>query len=303
MKLIGRICPVSLCVSLYVMTCSILAAQEQPAAPPPPASAQTPPAQPASPTEQPRVAAPIPTPEPESIERMFSISLSDWVPFGANTGLHAGSQAILPPPHELTLPGKPYRAYGVLVTIPMKGSSRLEFSYDTLNVNGNIVAPTELGLFGGTISQGEPLYTTYSLRHLKLSYNFLTFPNPPEGSKLRFKTLWEFHYLHTTPAVTATVSAPGQPIGDTESIYLPAVGLGMEYVPSKHFRLEVRGSGMLVPHHTTLGDTDGSAVVRLGRIEVFAGAKFLHFRSSPNSDTFIRGTIWGPDAGVRWVFK
>jgi hypothetical protein len=241
--------------------------------------------------------------EPENLERMFSIGLFDWIPSSTSTALHAGSQAILPPPHELTLPGKPYRAYGLLITIPMKGSSRLEFSYTTVNVNGNIIAPTDLGLFGGTISQGEPLSTTYSLRHIKMSYNFLTYPNPPQDAKLRFKTLWEFHYLRSYPTVTATVTAPDQPLLDTESILLPAVGLGMEYVPSKHFRMEIRGSGMAVPHHSTLADAEGSAVVRLGRIEIFAGGKFLHFKSSPNSDTFIRGTLWGPDGGVRWVFK
>jgi len=312
------------------MVCSILVAQQAPAppsaaqtpapapvAPPPAAPAKTPapvappPAAPAKtpapvvppPAAQARTPAPVVQPEPENIERMFSIGLFDWIPFGVNTGLHAGSQAVLPPPHELTLPGKPYRAYGLIVTIPMKGSSRLEFSYTTLNVNGDIIAPTDLGLFGGTISQGEPLSTTYSLRHLKLSYNFLTYPNPPQDAKLRVKTLWEFHYLKTQPTVTATVTAPDQPLSGSQNIYLPAVGLGMEYVPSKRFRMEVRGSGMLVPHHATLGDTEGSAVVRLGSIEIFAGAKFLHFKTTPNSDTFIRGTIWGPDGGVRWVFR
>lgn len=234
---------------------------------------------------------------------MFSIGLSDWVTSSASAGLHAGSQAILPPPHELTLPGKPYRAYGVLVTLPMKGSSRLEFSYDTLNANGNILAPTDLGLFGGVIAQGEPLHTTYSVRHLKMSYNFLTYPNPPQDAKLRIKTLWEFHYLQLKPGVTATVSAPDQPVTQSQRIILPAVGLGLEYVMSKHFRLEMRGSGMAFPHRSTLGDAEGDAVVRLGSIEIFVGGKFLHFKTSPKSDTFMSGTIWGPDAGVRWVFK
>jgi len=190
-----------------------------------------------------------------------------------------------------------------MVTIPMKGSSRLEISYMTLNDNGNILAPTDLGLFGGTIAKGEPLYTTYSLRHLKLSYNFLTYPNPPQDAKLRIKTLWEFHYLRTYPTVTETVTAPDVPLIDSQRIMLPAVGLGLEYVPSKHFRLEVRGSGMAVPHHSTLGDTEGSAVVRIRSLEIFVGGKFLHFKTSPKSDTFMRGTVWGPDAGVRWVFK
>jgi len=268
----------------------MLAAQDQPAPPP-------------APPAKPPVLAAQPQAPDDDVSRMFSVALYDWVPFGANTGLHAGTKAFLPPPHELTLPGKPYRAYGLLVTIPMKGSSRLEFSYTTLNDNGNIVAPTDLGLFGGTISQGEPLYTTYSLRHLKLSYNFLTYPNPPQDAKLRIKTLWEFHYLQVKPGVTATVTAPGQPLLDSQRIILPAVGLGLEYVMSKHFRLEVRGSGMTFPHHSTIGDADGDAVVRLGRLEIFMGGKFLHFKTSPKSDTYIKGTVWGPDAGVRWVFK
>jgi hypothetical protein len=278
------------------MTCSILAGQQQPPATPPPATAQAPPA-------QPRVAPPVQTPEPEDIERMFSIGLSDWVTSSASSGLHAGSQAILPPPHELTLPGKPYRAYGVMVTLPMKGSSRLEFSYDTLNANGNILAPTDLGLFGGTIAQGEPLHTTYSVRHLKMSYNFLTYPNPPQDAKLRIKTLWEFHYLQLYPGVTATVTAPDQPLTQSQRIILPAVGLGLEYVMSKHFRMELRGSGMTFPHRSAIGDAEGDAIVRIGHIEIFVGGKFLHFKTSPKSDTFMSGTIWGPDGGVRWVFK
>ncbi len=232
---------------------------------------------------------------------MFSIGFSAWLP-SASTSLHAGSQAILPPPHELTLPGKPDRAFGLLVTVPMKGSSRLEFSYTSLNTNGSILAPTDLGLFGGTIAQNEPLATNYSLRHLKLSYNFLSYPNPPDA-KLRIKTLWEFHFIQVKPTVTATVTAPDQPLVDSQRIMLPAVGLGLEYVATKRFRMELRGSGMMFPRRSTIADAEGTAVVRLGNIEVFAGGKFLHFKTSSNSDTYISGTVWGPDAGVRWVFK
>ena len=294
MNLIGRICPALLCLTF----CSCLLAQQPPAAQIP-APAQAPPS---TPSPAPPVQA-VPTREPENIENMFSIGLIDWVPFSANTGLHAGKQAILPPPHELTLPGKPYRAYGVMVTFPAKGSSRLEFSYNTLNVNGNLIGPTDLGLFGGTIPKGEPLATKYSVRHLKLSYNFLTYPNPPQDAKFRVKTLWEFHYLRTYPTVIATASGPDQPLTATQSILLPTVGLGVEYIATKHFRLEMRGSGMAIPHRSALGDAEGSAIVRIRSLEFFAGAKFLHFKSSPKGDTYIRGTIWGPDAGVRWVFR
>jgi hypothetical protein len=234
---------------------------------------------------------------------MFSISLFDWLPSSRDTGLHAGSKAILPPPHELTLPGKPYRDYGLLITFPMKGSSRLELSYTTLNANGSIIAPTDLGLFGGTIAKAEPLSTSYSLRQIKMTYNYLTYPNPPQDAKLRFKTLWEFQVVQLYPTVIATVTAPDQPLTVTQRIILPTLGLGMEYVPSKHFRMEIRGSGMTIPHHSALGDADGSLVGRVGRMEIFAGAKLLHYKTSPNSDTYMRGTLWGPYGGLRWVFK
>jgi hypothetical protein len=268
----------------------MLCAQQQP----PPAQPPAPAAKPAPPVVQPQ--------EPENIERMFSIGLYDWLPYGG-PALHAGTKAVLPPPHDLTLPKKPYRAYGVLVTIPTKGSSRVEVSYLTINDRGSALAPTDLGLFGGTIAKDEPLSMAYSLRQFKLSWNYLTYPNPPQDAKFRVKTLWEFHYMQIKPSVEATVTAPGQPLTGSERILLPAVGLGMEYVPSKRFRLELRGSGMTFPHKSALGDAEGSAVVRVRSLEIFVGGKFLHFKTSPNSDTFVSGTLWGPDGGVRWVFR
>jgi len=286
-KLTGRICPLLVCLTICFVWCSLSAAQQPPA---PQASA-------------PKAQAPPPQPqEPENIERMFSIGLYDWLPSGG-PALRAGTKAVVPPPHDLTLPQKPSRAYGAIVTFPTKGNTRLEFSYLTINDRGNTIAPTDLGLFGGTISKGEPLAMDYSLRHFKLSWNYLTYPNPPQDAKFRVKTLWEFHYVQIKPTVVATVTAPDQPLSGSQRVLLPAVGLGIEYVPSKHFRMEMRGSGMLVPHHATLGDAEGSAVVRLGSLEIFAGGKVLHFRTSPQQDSFIQETLWGPYGGVRWVFR
>jgi hypothetical protein len=223
---------------------------------------------------------------------MFSIGVFDWMASGGPS-LHAGAQAVIPPPHDLTLPQKPRRAYGAMVTIPMKGSSRLELSYTTIYDRGGALAPTDVGLFGGIIPQNEPLDMDYTLRHFKLSYNYLSYPNPPQDAKFRIKTLWEFHYLQIQPTVVATVSAPFQPLTAKQSIKLPAVGLGLEYVASRRFRLELRGSGMAIPHRTSLGDAEGSAVVRLGSLEFFAAKQ----------DTYVSGTLWGPDVGVRWVFR
>ncbi len=291
MKLIGRICLVVLCVMTCSWWCSTLSAQQPPEPPP---AAQQPPVPPKVPAAQAQ--------EPENIERMFSISLYDWVPSGGPS-LRAGAQAVLPPPHDLTLPKKPSRAFGGTITFPMKGSTRLEVSYLTLSDRGNAPAPTDLGLFGGTIAQGEPLAMDYSLRHLKLVWNYLTYPNPPQDAKLRIKTLWEFHYVQIKPTVVATVTAPDQPLAGSQRIMLPAVGLGVEYVPSRHFRIEARGSGMGIPGHSAIGDGEATIVGRVGKLEIFGGGKALYFRTSPSKqDTFIKGLLWGPYGGIRWVF-
>jgi hypothetical protein len=210
---------------------------------------------------------------------------------------------VVPPSHDLTLPQKPSRAYGATVTFPAKGSTRLEFSYLTVNDRGNAVAPTDLGLFAGTIAKGEPLAMDYSLRQLKLSWNYLTYPNPPQDAKFRIKTLWEFHFLQVYPTVVATVTAPDQPLTEKQRIFLPAVGIGFEYVPSKHFRMEWRGSGMGIPNHAAIGDSEGTLVGRIRSLEIFAGGKFLYYRTSPKKETYITNVLWGPFGGVRWVFK
>ena len=247
--------------------------------------------------------APVAQPqEPENIDRMMSIGAYDWLPSGG-PALRGGDKPVDTTSHDLNLPRRPYRAYGVMITFPTKGNTRLEFSYLTLNGNGNITAPRDVGFFGGTVPKNEPLFVDYSLRHYKMSWNYLTYPNPPQDAKLRIKTLWEFHYLQFKPTIVETVTAPLQPLAASQRLILPAVGLGLEYVPSRHFRMEARGSGMMLPKHSGIGDAEAGFVVRLGSLEFFAGGKLLYFRTSPQQETYAKGFLWGPDGGIRWVFR
>ena len=233
---------------------------------------------------------------------MFSIGLYDWLPSGGPS-LRGGVNLTDPSSGDLKLPQKPSRAYGAMVTIPTKGWSRLEVSFLTMSDSGSAIAARDLFLLGTSIPQNEPLATGYSLRHIKASWNYLTYPNPPQDAKLRIKTLWEVHYVSVKPSVELTSTAPGVPFTQTQSIILPAVGLGVEYVASRHFRMEIRGSGMALPHRAALGDADATAVVRVRSLEVFAGGKGLYFRTSPQNDTYTRGLLWGPYGGLRWVFR
>lgn len=296
MKLIGRNCPLAVCLIVMAGGGASLSAQQAPAAPPAKPDPQAAPAQ-----EAPARQAPAPQQEPENLDRMLSVAVYDWVPYGGSF-LRGGAQGFVPPSHDLDLPRNPSRAYGAVVTLPMKGNTRLEVSYLTVNDSGNALAPTDLGLFGGNIAKDEPLFMKYSLRQIKFSWNYLTYPNPPQDSKFRVKTLWEFHYIQLKPSVTLTVTAPDQPLNESQRILMPAAGLGMEYVPSRHFRIEARGSGMGFPSHPAVGDGDVTVVGRIRKLEIFAGGKALYFRTSPQKETFIKGFLWGPYGGLRWVF-
>ena len=277
MKLIGRICPY-LVVCLFLLS-AVLTAQQPPVPP--------------------RVISPQAS---DPIERMFSISVYDWLPQG-RPAIRGGVKTTNPAGRDLDLPKNPRRAYGAMLTVPMKGNTRLEVSYLTLNDSGTAVASHDVTFLDGVIPQNEPLSLDYKLRHIKVAWNYLTYPNPPDA-KLRIKTLWELHYVQVIPTVVLNTLAPDQRLAaDKRNLILPAVGLGLEFVPSSHFRLELRGSGWGLPNRAVLGDGEATMVGRIRSLEIFAGAKALYFRTTPQKDTYIKGTLWGPQAGVRWVFR
>ena len=83
-----------------------------------------------------------------------------------------------------------------------------------------------LSLFGSTIPQGDFISSTYRLRNAQLTWNYLTWPAPPEDSKWRFHTLYSFNYT----GVSATVDAPFEP----SATFVPAHGY-QEYLLS-HIR-------------------------------------------------------------------
>ena len=92
------------------------------------------------------------------------------------------------------------------------------------------------------------------------------------------------------------------PLTPKQSVRYPGFGLGVEYIPSKHFRLEARGSGMAFKGRSGYYDIEANAVARIKKVEVFGGMKGYHFHTTPhNQDTYTQGTLWGPSFGLRYV--
>lgn len=265
-------------------------------------AAQTPapapsPSKPAAPAKPASVKPPR-----EGIEDMFSVSLFSWMAKGT-PGFRPGPFVPDPLTSTLDLTKDPRRSNGVMLTIPTGGFNRLEVSYWRMNDAGDVRAPNKLGIFGANIANNERLNTLYKLENYRVAWNYLTYPVPPFDAKLRVKSFWEFQYTVMKPTLgfPEAKNSPA-PITPKQSVKYPGFGLGLEYVASKHFRLEGRGSGMAFPGRSGYYDIEANAIVRAKKFEIFGGMKGYHFHTTrKNQVTYTTGTYWGPSFGLRYV--
>jgi hypothetical protein len=280
---------------------ALAALAQTPAAPQVPQPAPAPAPAPAAP---PAVTTPPPPPKPrvppdQKIESMWSGSVFYWEATGAPK-LRGGIPSIAPGEQFLDLTGRPHRPLGLEVTVPAGRFDRFEFSGFQLSGSGVGTASQNLLLYQSPIPVGDYLNTYYTTREFKASWNYLTYPAPPD-TKFRFKTLWELQYVSVSPEVDAFYDVNLPQGKGTRSILLPTLGVGVEYVPSARFRLEARGSGFFIPHHGEIGDTQADAVYRIGHLEIFLGGKLYHLKTSEHNQDYVIQNLWGPYGGLRWV--
>ena len=306
--------------------CSVFLAQPprldaQTTAPPAAPAAQTPPAQQAQP--QAAATAPPPSsPKPPAINLhdtggdAYSIEPLIWLtkePPNLLLGL-ASKQSIVDPttgivtpgqsvPGNLQFPGQSPYALGAVITIPTTHENSIQLSGFRLDGHGDTTETQNLILFGNAFTNGDLLLTTYRVQNLKLSWNYLTYPYPSRGAKLRIKTLWEVQYTGISTVVNAPNDINAIPTAGVKDIIYPTFGLGVEYHPAKAVRLEAKASGFGFPHHADLWDIEGSVVVRVGPFEALGGGKGYHFKTSPDKDQYFAQTLWGPYVGLRWIWR
>jgi hypothetical protein len=210
---------------------------------------------------------------------------------------------------DLDYPNRRKYAPSVSLNLPMSSTAMLSISGFVTKGASNSTATQDLNLFGTTYTSGTFLTSTYSVENFKASLQDLLFPYPrKEGQKWRFKTLWEVQYTN----IGTNINAPFAPTTDSSGnslvtnstgshrVIYPTFGLGTEYHMSRNLELDFDGSGFTIPHHSTIGDAQGSLAYRLGHIELIAGAKFYHFKTSTQNTEYFKTTLWGPYAALRW---
>jgi hypothetical protein len=279
----------------------------------PPAVQQTPQpiTQPSSP--QPAVAPAPPPPPPSPVDKFFtgdgfSFTAFYWMTAGhpvMGTG-HANTNGE---PSDLSSLGDPKRTPSFIVSVPAGKNNSIRVSYFRTQGDGNIVPTQPLIIFGTSFLDGDYLATNYTVQDAKVSLDYLSLPFPLKGSKLRLKTLWEVQAIWIRSVVNAPLragetDASGNPITTsglgTDWFIYPSFGLGIDYLASKNFRIEVRGSGFILPHLSTLYDTEATLNYRFGKFEIEAGEKDFHFKTAPRQTEFVRDTLTGLFVGLRW---
>ena len=241
----------------------------------------------------------------------ISVTLLYWVNSG-HPSILTGRADTNGNPSVVDTIGKSKPTPNAIVSFPAGKNNTVRVSYFRMQGDGNTTTPQALTVFGTDYNAGDYLAAHYLLQNVKISLDYLSWPFPIKNAKFRLKTLWEIQYT----SISATVDAPlragetdaaGNSIQTTgygsHSIIYPSFGLGVDYLASKNFRFEVRGSGFAFPHHSTIWDTEASLNYRFGHLELQAGGKVFHFKTSPKETEYLQATFTGAFAGLRWYWK
>jgi hypothetical protein len=307
---------VKLCLH-RVLPCLLLAAiigksqdPASPQTPAPPASTPVPPASTQTPPQQPSATLRAPVEVPSLVNNGHGLSIDAVYWFGKSLpDLRGGATDVNTEPGNFNYTTSQDKAIGYRLSVPIGTNAVVRSSYFQTQSTGFTFLPVNSILFGQAVVAGDFAATRYKIEAFKVSYEYLTYFWKRRSSEVRLKTLYEIQrisisnevddFVLNNDGVTYTINtATG-----SRSVFLPTFGLGMEYTMSPHVRVEARGSGFGLPHKGDIGDAEATVAYRRGHIEVIGGYRFLHFKTSPKSDQYNLGSLYGPYAGLRLYWK
>jgi hypothetical protein len=215
-----------------------------------------------------------------------------------------------------TLEGRPKYAGTAEVGMAVGLHNTLKFTATDWKAAGDFTTPVELTVWNQTYNGGTYVSTDYSVQSYKLSYEYLTWPYPVGSRKVRLKTLWQMQFTKVTTTFDAPlnyydsngnllIDTNGQPISlvgsGSKNIISPEFGIGLSYYPSRHVRMEWSGTGFGFYHKYWIAESEATISYRfLNHFEIRVGGKGMGFKTSTNSDYYIKGNFLSAFVGIRW---
>jgi len=246
--------------------------------------------------------------------RDLTIGAFYFVPFGqAEPSIFGGSQTInnngtieAAPYETLTNLGKPRKSPGIEISAPITRTGSLHIEAFRVSGTSNEYAPATTMIYGQTINQGDYLAISNKVSNVKFYLDDLLFPHKFPVARFRLKSLWAFQYASMSTNANAplvpvnTTTGVGEDASGSRSVYLPTFGLAAEYAIAPHVLLRADASGFGLPHHSDIWDAKATVAWRIGFIEVQAGFKTFHMKSSPHNAEYAVATFRGAFVGLEW---
>ena len=201
--------------------------------------------------------------------------------------------------------GKPKQAPGVEISYPISRTGTLRAEGFQLKGAGSQTLLKDTAPLGLLYNKGDLLSTGYRIRGAKVYLDDLFWPHKYPIAKLRLKSILGVQFLQARANLDAPLKATNSSIttfttNGTKQLYLPAIGVAVEYAVAPHVLFRVGGSGFFLPHKAYFYDGDASLAIRRKHVEVVVGYKALGFRTSPKPEYFLSDMISGGYGGLRW---
>jgi hypothetical protein len=202
--------------------------------------------------------------------------------------------------------GRPHKSPGFEFFFPISRTGEIHVEVLRTVGLGNQTAPANTTIFQTPFSQGNFLATNFRISQGKLYLDDLLFPHKFPVAKFRVKALYEFTYTSVRASVDnpvqeflGTSSGPGQ---GTRNIYYPEFGVAPEYALTPHVLLRAAVGGFAIPGKAVISDGEATIGYRHGFLELRGGVKLLHYKTSPKTDDYLRGTLTGAFVDLRFHY-
>lgn len=208
--------------------------------------------------------------------------------------------------------GKEKAAFGAEASYPITRTGTIVAEYFINKGDGSQTTTVITSPFAQTYPAGTKITSSYNIQHGRVYLDDLLFPHFFPVRKFRLKSIWAFEYTKMsatfdTPGVASVVDSSGNTtlgtITGSHTTFLPELGAAAEYAIAPHVLLRADAAGFGIPHSSEVWEANATVSWRVHNVEVVAGGKILHFKTTPNASDYLQGTVDGAFAGVRYHFN